>query len=183
MDSPPLDGDHIGRKHPASGVRIALGEPTIVFVTVVTRDRIPWLAQPLVHECLREAWSEAQAWLVGYYLIMPDHLHLFCSPRDLEITLDAWITFWKRLFKRRLNERRSEVQAPANPDVQSSRPRLIGDPAKYRWQEGKPWDTRLRRGENYQEKWEYQRENPVSAGLVRNPDDWPYQGMMNVLPW
>jgi len=80
--------ENVGRKHPASGVQINLGEPTIVFLTVNTRDRRPWLAQPLVHECLCEAWRQAQAWLVGYYLLMPDHLHLFCAPRDLTVTLD-----------------------------------------------------------------------------------------------
>ena len=64
-----------------------------------------------------------------------------------------------------------------------SHPPLVGNPTEYRWQEGKPWDTRLRRSESYQEKWQYVRENPVRKGLVENADDWPYQGMLNVLPW
>jgi len=45
------------------------------------------------------------------------------------------------------------------------------------------WDTQLRRGENYHEKWEYVRLNPVRANLCEFPDDWPYQGEMNVLQW
>jgi hypothetical protein len=45
------------------------------------------------------------------------------------------------------------------------------------------WDTRLRRGENYDQKWTYVRENPVCAGLVKQPDEWLFQGRMNVLPW
>ncbi len=32
-------------------------------------------------------------------------------------------------------------------------------------------------------KWEYIRHNPVRAGLVNDPDDWPYQGEMHVLRW
>jgi hypothetical protein len=34
----------------------------------------------------------------------------------------------------------------------------------------------LRPAENYAEKWNYVRENPVRAGLVKNANDWPYQG-------
>jgi hypothetical protein len=50
------------------------------------------------------------------------------------------------------------------------------------WQTGH-WDTRLRRTENYQEKWAYVRENPVRKNLVTRADDWPFQGMLNVLQW
>ena len=45
------------------------------------------------------------------------------------------------------------------------------------------WDTRLRRSESYAEKWNYIRENPMRKGLVAKTEDWPYQGMMNVLRW
>ena len=62
-------------------------------------------------------------------------------------------------------------------------PTLIGEPTDYRWQEGKPWDTRLRRWENYEQKWRYLRENPVREGLVSDPAEWPYQGMLHVLAW
>ncbi|MBI3418018.1 MAG: hypothetical protein HY043_22240 [Verrucomicrobia bacterium] len=150
--------DDVGRHKPASGVRITLGEPTIVFVTVAAEHRVPWVAQPRVHEFVKQAWNEAQAWLVGYYLLMPDHLHFFCAPRDLNIPFDRWLTYWKRRFT---------INAQ-NPE--------------WRWQSHK-WDTRLRRSENYHDKWVYVRENPVRKRLVTNPDDWPYQGMVNILPW
>jgi len=45
------------------------------------------------------------------------------------------------------------------------------------------WDTQLRKGENYDEKWQYVLENPVRAGLVKHSEDWPYQGELNVLEW
>jgi putative transposase len=45
------------------------------------------------------------------------------------------------------------------------------------------WDTQLRRQAHYNEKWEFVRENPVRAGLVHDPDDWPYQGELNHLWW
>jgi REP element-mobilizing transposase RayT len=89
---------------------------------------------------------------------MPDHLHLFCAPRDLSVTLANWVKYWKRMFSR----------AVANPS--------------WVWQSGH-WDTRLRRTENYEQKWAYIRENPVRKDLVKNAGDWPYQGMLNVLRW
>ena len=45
------------------------------------------------------------------------------------------------------------------------------------------WDTQLRRGENYHEKWEYVRNNPVRRGLVANADEWPFGGVLNDLLW
>ena len=136
------EGDHIGRRKPASGVRITLGEPTIVFVTVNSEKRVRWIAQPAVQELLVQAWREAEAWLVGYYILMPDHIHFFCAPRDLDIPLDRWVSYWKRLFT------------------------LKAKNLDWQWQSHK-WDTRLRRSENYQEKWLYIRENPMRKGSSR----------------
>jgi putative transposase len=89
---------------------------------------------------------------------MPDHVHLFCAPREVDFSLDAWIRFWKGQFTRR-----------------SAR-------EEWRWQ-SHHWDTRLRRSENYSEKWQYVRENPVRAGLVADAEQWPWQGEINHLPW
>jgi hypothetical protein len=43
------------------------------------------------------------------------------------------------------------------------------------WQRGF-FDHVLRNDESYGDKWNYVRENPVRAGLVSNPDEWPYSG-------
>lgn len=146
------------RKHPARGVFISTGNPTIVFLTVCTKDRHPWLAQRHVHDALVQVWHQATAWLVGRYVLMPDHLHLFCAPGDMAVPLNTWVAYWKRQF---------------------SRLHLPGTGA---WQRD-CWDTRLRRGESYAEKWEYVRQNPVRAGLCQKAEDWSYQGELNVLQW
>jgi len=132
--------------------------PTIIFLTVNTKGRIPWLASTGVHALLRKVWSEAGAWLVGKYVIMPDHLHLFAAPGQTEIALDPWASYWKSQFTRQHRVR------------------------EHRWQHGH-WDTRLRRGESYSAKWEYVVENPVRKGLVTRAEDWPFQGEIHVLPW
>jgi hypothetical protein len=93
-----LDNELPKRQNPAFGVHINLGRSNIVLLTVKTEDRKPWLANPTVHRLLHETWSEAQAWLVGDYLLMPDHLHCFCAPRDLHFGLETWVAYWKREF-------------------------------------------------------------------------------------
>jgi hypothetical protein len=65
------------RHRPRSGVLLYPNQPTIVLLNVCTHQRNPWLAQRAVHEALKQVWGEACAWLVGRYVLMPDHLHLF----------------------------------------------------------------------------------------------------------
>jgi hypothetical protein len=38
------------------------------------------------------------------------------------------------------------------------------------------FDHLLRSNESYSQKWNYVRENPLRAGLVKSAADWPYQG-------
>ena len=48
------------------------------------------------------------------------------------------------------------------------------------WQE-EFFDHVLRSSESYSQKWDYVKENPVRAGLVRSSDEWPWQGEMESL--
>ncbi len=55
-----------------------------------------WLAHVSVQRALHDIWLRtAQAWLVSDYLLVPDHLHLFCAPHDLRFDIERWISFWK----------------------------------------------------------------------------------------
>jgi hypothetical protein len=45
------------------------------------------------------------------------------------------------------------------------------------------FDRQLRSGESYHEKWLYVWENPIKDGLIKTPEDWPYQGELNHLIW
>ena len=149
----------VGRQAPAAGAHIFFGEPNIFFVTVNAKDRQPWMAQPVVQASLLRLWrEEALAWLVGFYLIMPDHVHLFCAPRDLRFGIDEWITFWKRQFTR------------AHPGED------------WPWQR-RGFHRRMRDRAEYEERLAYVRENPVRKGLVAEADLWPYQGSVHDLRW
>jgi putative transposase len=131
------------------------------FVTVCADKRRPLLARPDVVALLLDCWRKADHWLVGRYVIMPDHLHLFCAPAKSPITpLKQWVRFWRAVATRRWPH-------PAEKPV---------------WQRDF-FDRQLRNGESYHQKWLYLWENPIKDGLVKRPEDWPYQGELNILPW
>lgn len=146
------------RKHPAHGILLVEGQPTIVFDTVCTKDRQSWLACDEVHGLLREVWQDASAWLMGRYVVMPDHVHFFAAMTDVDIAYENWVTYWKSQFSKRHKQ------------------------ASHRWLSDH-WDTRLRNESVYEEKWEYVRANPVRHGLVATPEAWPYQGEIHELRW
>jgi len=146
------------RHHPTHGILEIPNQPTIIFLTVCTENRKPWLASPEHHILLRSIWTEATAWLTGRYVLMPDHLHLFAASGASDVPLENWVKFWKSQFRKRNSNKACRFQTDH-------------------------WDTRLRRMESYDEKWDYVVNNPVRRGLVQRSEDWPYQGMIFELPW
>jgi REP element-mobilizing transposase RayT len=134
---------------------------TIIFLTVCTRKRQSLLANETTHAALRKAWTEAGAWAVGRYVILPDHVHLFCAPAvEPAQDIHRWVGYWKRLASK-----------------------LLGHGQLNQLWQRDFWDTQLRRGESYASKWEYVRENPVRHGLAVRSEDWPFQGEIRILEW
>jgi putative transposase len=146
-----------GRRNPEPGVTLYPSAATIAFLTVCTAARQIGLANTQIHEALIKTWTTADDWLVGHYVIMPDHIHLFCAPQTHEFSIEQWNTYWKRHFRR----------------ICKIAPRF----------QSRGFHHRLRRSESYDEKIDYVLQNPVRAGLVKNAEDWPLKGELNVLRW
>ena len=146
------------RKHPAHGILYVEGQPTIIFDTVCTKDRRQWLANEEVHRLLQAVWQEADAWLMGRYVIMPDHIHFFVAATDSSIEYENWVKYWKSQFSKQYNK---------------SGKRWLSD----------HWDRRVRSESAYEEKWQYVLDNPLRAGLVQKPEDWPFKGEIYELRW
>ena len=147
------------RKHPAHCPPIErFNSPIIIFLTVCTRNRLPCLASEQAHQLLLSAWQLADSWVVGRYVIMPDHIHLFCSPRNNLFALDRWIAYWKGLTSKAWPDRTSTPL----------------------WQKDF-WDTQLRHERHYDTQWDYVVKNPVRAGLVARAEQWPFAGELNRL--
>jgi putative transposase len=90
-------------------------------------------------------------------VVLPDHLHVFCWPTNLDaLPLSNWIRYWKSGVSR-----------------------------AWPWPNERPvwqtdyWDRQLRNGEHYGARWDYVRNNPVRHGVVSRPEDWPWQGELN----
>jgi len=149
------------RRHPVHQPVLESGNrAVIVFVTVCTKNRIPVLANHGMHRSIIQAWGLAGHWLVGRYVVLPDHIHLFCAPGICPASpLLNWVRHWK-----------SRVA------------KSTGAGADSLWEKNF-WDTQLRQHDSYSAKWEYVRNNPVRHRLVSQPEDWPYQGESNVLCW
>ncbi len=135
----------------------------IVYLTVVTAERRPVLACAAASDSLREIWSHSpgiDGWTVGRYVLMPDHVHLFARAAPEAKPLARWMQTWKSLSSRRLTRELS-----------------LAPPL---WQKDY-FDRFLRSADNYSEKWEYVVANPVRKGLVRSPEAWPWQGVLEDL--
>ena len=101
----------------------------------------------------------ATFWRVGLYCLMPDHLHLFCTPAMWPPEpVKKWIAYWKNMAMRKAGLRSSP------------------------WQENF-WDTQIRDYAHFVEKMTYVRLNPVRRELATAAEDWPYTRELNVIRW
>lgn len=160
--------------------------PVVVLVTVCTKDRQPVLASEAIHRFCREIWQAADFWHAGRYVIMPDHIHLFCAPGRIPMpSLGQWVEFWKSRIARRfplVSGGPTSVSAILeDPDGAEAVPPEDRNTVKL-WQRNY-WDTQMRSRTHYDEKWSYVRMNPVRQGLSQGANHWPFQGEVFPLAW
>jgi putative transposase len=171
------------RKHPAHPVPVE-GHNTaiILFVTLAIQPRGTALCNANFHEAFLSACRDADAWNVGRYVIMPDHVHFFCAPAQWPtVEIKRWSGYLKERITKRLKKMLEDALFEGlEGETVSSRKTTQTLP--WRWQSD-VWDVQMRSGEHYHEKWNYVRLNPIRAGLTQDPDGWPWQGEVNVLQW
>ena len=127
----------------------------LFFVTICTLHRRNIPSLDAAHKALLLYGTRATKEFIvalGRYVIMPDHLHLFVRG-DRSFVLATWVKGLKRAILKGVFTK-SQTSF---------------------WQPGF-FDHLLRTAESYAQKWEYVRQNPVRAGLVKFAEDWPYQG-------
>ena len=159
----PLPDDFLPvRKRPVHLPSIAKrNRSSIQFVTVCVKGRRPILGNDQAHTLFRSVLRDDSVFRVGRYVIMPDHVHLFCAPNTYPAEpLSKWVKYWKSRF----------TSAWENDSTGKLLQRDF-------------WDRELRTGESYSEKWAYVREDPVRAGLVVTSDQWPYAGELYQFSW
>jgi Transposase and inactivated derivatives len=144
------------RHRPPRLAQLSDGVRPFYFITFVTHNRAALLANDEVHAaficfCNRAAEHGVT---VGRYILMPDHAHFFVVMAPEARPLKSWVGSLKMMIGKTLLR--------------------LGHNTPH-WQEGF-FDHVLRSSENYAEKWEYVRQNPVRAGLVETAESWRYQG-------
>lgn len=158
--NPPHPGSYEGRAHPSTACPAprpdARPPGSIRFITVLARERLPWIALNSIQRTLERAWHDAPGWRVGHYLLMPSVLHFFGAPEASHASPDVWMASWRSLFEQRAGS------------------------ASWRWQ-ADHWTSQLRPDDCYAERWNFLRAHPVREGLVTHPDDWPHQGVLHDL--
>jgi len=133
-------------------------DPPVFFITTCVFQKHPILATPEAAAILKEEWASAPArhgWNIARFVIMPDHVHFFCTPRQEASSLETFVGRWKEWTAKRMVR-----------ELQYARPV---------WQL-EFFDHLLRSEKSCVEKWDYVYRNPVRAGLVAQPEDWPYSG-------
>ena len=168
--------------------------PSIMMVTIVTTKRLPLLGklqgeniiltelgQKVAEEIKRiPTYNGAESIEIYSYVIMPDHVHFFCSPAtNPPHDFHLWMRYWKRLVTQEV----WEGERPREPLSRYSdiAAREYARPPRL-WQSG-CWDTQMRMRDQYENKWLYVRNNPVRKGLSESADDWLYQGVVSDLQW
>jgi putative transposase len=158
----PTNRSDVGRQRlPHLAPLEVANQSTVIFLTMCVEKRRPLLARAEIVALLLGCWHQAGQWMVGRWVVMPDHLHLFCAPAIAPaMPVASWARFWRSQVTRRW-------PYPGEKPI---------------WQRDF-FDRRLRGGESYHQKWRYLWENPIKAGMVNRPEDWQHQGEMNVLAW
>jgi len=91
-------------KHLRRLERVWLDSPAY-FVTACTHRRRPILAATVVTAILTGEWRTAEerhGWLVGRYVIMPDHVHFFCAAEHNAKSLSVFVGAWKEWTSKRI---------------------------------------------------------------------------------
>lgn len=127
------------------------------FITFNTAKRAALLNNSELHAAFIKFCGRAHtehSVSVGRYVIMPDHIHLFVSMPEHELTLQRWMQALKSVLGKTLLKQ--------------------GNP-KPHWQTGF-FDHVLGNADSYGEKWQYVQLNPLRAKLSSTIEEWPHQG-------
>jgi putative transposase len=120
-----------------------------------TRSGPFWLNEPNIAACvvaaLYRGQRELQQYLLRAFAVMPNHVHVLLDP---SVSLDRITNGLKGVTAREANK-------------------FLGRTGQHFWQD-ESFDRWIRNGAQFDRIRMYIEHNPVTAGLVKNPEDWPW---------
>lgn len=113
----------------------------------------------IIVEELKKA-PNIHGWHVGHFVVMPDHVHFFCTAGYESKSLSDFMKYWKQWTSKRI-KRECGIEGTV-------------------WHK-QFFDHVIRNENSYAQKKEYVVNNPVQAGLVSQAEDWPWVGEIEQL--
>ncbi len=152
--------------------RLSAPGPAIVFVTTTVREWTPVFADTACAEAALDQHAETVSFF-GYalaaYVVMPTHLHALVGLTNLQHLSQVMQSF-KSLTARRLRA----LLCPEHIEVFDHNGRFVF--WKQRFDDLVIWTEK-----QFRTKVEYIHNNPVKAGLVERPVDYPYSSAQDWL--
>lgn len=138
------------RKRLKHGIPPWVKDGELYFITINTqpRGRNALAKDDIARELKRafQSYTDLNKWWPRLVVLMPDHLHALLSLNTREHSIAQIISPWKA---------------------------YLAKTVQLKWQEGF-FEHRVRSQSSLEEKADYLRQNPVRAGLIQKPADWPY---------
>jgi putative transposase len=127
------------------------------------------LQAPKNAACVIETWHrfDGERYHLLEWVVMPNHCHVLIEPFE-GIPLAKIVLSWKNYTARWINERKSRTGVRRSQEESSS-----GVRRTQVWHR-EYWDRFIRNESHLAVVRNYIRMNPVKAGLVTNPEEWPW---------
>jgi len=124
------------------------------------------LQQPEVAACIVETWHrfDGERYHLLEWVVMPNHCHVLIEPLE-RVPLGQIVLSWKNYTARFINRYKSRTGV-RRAQRAWERPSPV-------WQRGY-WDRFIRSERHFKTVEDYIVSNPVKAGLVAQPGDWPW---------
>jgi len=155
-------------------------EGHIYYITTVVYDRLPIFTKPAYVIPLIDSLNfyryQHKFKLLGY-CIMPDHLHLLIWPYG-ESTISEAMHDYKRFTSGRLIRQATVEDNRVWLDAFRAAGQETGRGEHKVWQDSF-WDKIIYSEGMLRQKLNYMHRNPVRAGLVERPEDYPYSSYRN----
>lgn len=144
----------------------------VYFVTTYIHHRILYFHNPdLAKICEANMWNvfQIQECVVFAYVVMPDHLHLLVQPtaKNISECMRSIKTNASRDINRYVRLHRSHNRGPGTPVM------AVFVMEHFLWQSSF-YDHVIRDDRDFRAHVEYIHYNPVKAGLVRQPEAYPF---------
>ena len=155
-------------------------EGHVYYITTVVYDCLPIFTRPSfiipLYDSLNFYRYQREFKLLGY-VIMPDYLHLILWPFGAATIPDIMRDYKKFTSKRII--RQAEVEGIEEWSAAFRRAGQETDRSTHKVWQDSYWDVNIYSERFLREKLNYIHRNPVRAGLVENPEEYPYSSYRN----